>query len=207
MKKWLKSSICLLLAVMLIVGSAAFVRAENTGAQVDITSGLLAHYDFETVEGTRVSNNVSTNTTTTAEIKNGASVVDSGKLGKAMQITDNTQGMQMTNIVNAAESSFTVSMWYKLSGSSSANVNLFQAGTMGGSTGRTILILKPDSTYRTYLTAQNVDTATSVDRNVCSTSPSPMTGMPTRASSMSTAFWPTQAAPTWVPPHLRAPPI
>ena len=161
MKKWLRSGISFLLAIIMVAGSSAFVRAEDS---VDITVGLVAHYDFETVDGTTVSNNVTANTATTAELKNGASVVDTDKRGKALRLSDNSQGMQLTNIVNAAETSFSVSMLHKLDGSSSVNVNLFQAGTIGGSTGRTILILKPDSTYRTYLTAQNVDTTASVDR-------------------------------------------
>ena len=164
MKKWLRSGISFMLAFAMIVSAAGFVRAETTGETVDITQGLLAHYDFETVNDTTVSNNVTTNTTTVAELKNGAAVVDSNKLGKAMKLLNNSQGMQLTNIVNAAESSFSVSMWYRLDGPSESNVNLFQAGTMGGSTGRTILILKPDSTYRSFLTAQNVDTAASVVR-------------------------------------------
>ena len=164
MKKWLRSGISFMLAFAMIVSAAGFVRAETTGETVDITQGLLAHYDFETVNDTTVSNNVTTNTTTTAELKNGAVVVDSNKLGKAMKLLNNSQGMQLTNIVNAAESSFSVSMWYRLDGPSESNVNLFQAGTIGGSTGRTILILKPDSSYRSFLTAQNVDTATSVVR-------------------------------------------
>ena len=46
MKKWLRSTISLLLAVVMIIGSAAVVRAVE---QVDLSRGLLAHYDFETV--------------------------------------------------------------------------------------------------------------------------------------------------------------
>ncbi len=130
--------------------------------------GLLAHYDFETVEGTTVSNNVTTNTTTTATLNGGAAVTNldgENLLGSSLQLTSAQDGMQLTNIVNAAESSFSVSMWYKLNAASTVNVNLFQAGTIGGSSGRTILILQPDSTYKSYLTANNaVVTTGSVER-------------------------------------------
>jgi len=131
--------------------------------------GLLAHYDFETVDGSTVSNNVTTNETTVATLSGNASVTDldgENVLGKSLQLSSAQDGLQLTDIVNAATSSFTVSMWYKLNGSSSVNVNLFQAGTIGGSTGRTILILSPESTYYTYLTGDNAKTATAnpVDR-------------------------------------------
>ena len=129
--------------------------------------GLIAYYDFETVDGSTVANNVTTNTTTTATLNGAASVTNldgENVLGNSLQLTSAQDGMQLSNIVDAAQSSFTVSMWYKLNATSSVNVNLFQAGTIGGSSGRTILILQPDSTYKSYLTANNaVITTTSVD--------------------------------------------
>ena len=161
MKKWLRSGISFLLAVAMIVSNAAFIRADEG---VDITSGLLAHYDFESVDGTSVSNKVSTNTATTAALSGNAAVTDTDHMGKAMQLSGG--GLQLTNIVNAAQSSFSVSLWYKASASSGSNVNLVQAGTIGGSTGRTILILDPNSKYQTYVTGDNAKTptATAVSR-------------------------------------------
>ena len=156
MKKWLRSGISFLLAVAMIVSNAAFIRADEG---VDITSGLLAHYDFESVDGTTVSNKVTTNTTTTAVLSGNAAVTDTDHMGKAMQLSGG--GLQLANIVNAAQSSFSVSLWYKASASSGSNVNLVQAGTIGGSTGRTILILDPNSKYQTYVTGDNAKTPTS----------------------------------------------
>ena len=156
MKKWLRSGISLLLAVVMIAGSAAFVRAEEG---VDITAGLLAHYDFESAEGTTVVNNVTANTTTTATLSGNASLAETDHLGKAMQLSGG--GLQLMDIVNAADSSFSVSLWYKASATSGSNVNLVQAGTIGGSTGRTILILDPNSKYQTYVTGDNAKTPTS----------------------------------------------
>ena len=49
MKKWIRSGISFLLAFVMTVGCAGFARAE-TPAGVDITDGLLAHYDFESVD-------------------------------------------------------------------------------------------------------------------------------------------------------------
>mgnify|MGYP003527996761 FL=1 len=161
MNKWLRSGISLLLAVVLIAGSAAFVRAEEG---VDITDGLLAHYDFESVEGTTVINKVSDNTRTTSNLSGNASIADTDHLGKAMQLSGG--GLQLMDIVNAADSSFSVSLWYKASATSGSNVNLVQAGTIGGGTGRTILILDPNSKYQTYVTGDNAKTptATAVSR-------------------------------------------
>ena len=156
MNKWLRSGISLLLAVVMIAGSAAFVRAEEG---VDITDGLLAHYDCESVEGTTVVNKVSDNTRTTSNLSGNASIADTDHLGKAMQLSGG--GLQLMDIVNAADSSFSVSLWYKASATSGSNVNLVQAGTIGGGTGRTILILDPNSKYQTYVTGDNAKTPTS----------------------------------------------
>ena len=158
MKQWLKSSICLLLAVLMIVGNVSVVRAENTDESVDITSGLLAHYTFESGDA---ANSVTANPAATAALSGNASVVELENVtvpGKAMQLSGG--GLQLTNIVNAAESSFSVSLWYKASGTSGSNVNLVQAGTIRGSTGRTILILSPESKYQTYVTGDNTKTPT-----------------------------------------------
>ena len=131
--------------------------------------GLLAYYDFETVDGSTVANNVTSNETTVATLSGGAAVTNldgENPLGSSLQLSSAQDGLQLTDIVNAAQSSFSVSMWYKMNATSSVNVNLFQAGTIGGSTGRTILILSPESTYYTYLTGDNAKTPTAnpVDR-------------------------------------------
>ena len=151
MKKWTRSGISLLLALVMIVSNAAFVRAD-----ADITDGLLAHYDFESVDGTAVSSKVPG--TATATLSGNANVADTDHMGRAMQLSGG--GLQLTNIVNASNSSFSVSLWYQASSASGSNVNLVQAGTIGGSTGRTILILDPDSKYYTYLTGDNAKTPT-----------------------------------------------
>ena len=52
MKNWLRSGISLLLAAAMILGFAPRARA----VAPDLTDGLLAHYDFETVSGTTVTN-------------------------------------------------------------------------------------------------------------------------------------------------------
>ena len=159
MKKWLRSTISLLLAVIMIIGSAAVVRAVE---QVDLSRGLLAHYDFETVSGSMVTNRADADAYP-GTLSGSAVVTDLGgenKLGHSLQLGPAAGGMQLTDIINASTSSFSVSLWYKASATSSGNVNLVQAGTMGGSTGRTILILSPDSKYYTYLTGDNSNVKT-----------------------------------------------
>ena len=161
MKKWIRSGISFLLAFVMTVGSAGFARAE-TPAGVDITDGLLAHYDFESVDGTRVLSSVASNTAT-ADLSGSASVTDTDHMGRAMQLSGG--GLQLMNIINASTSSFSVSLWYKASSGSGSNVNLVQAGTIGGSTGRTILILAPDNNYQTYLTGDNAKVPTNATVN------------------------------------------
>ena len=159
MKKWLRSSISILLAITLIAGNFVFAPVRATETAVDITAGLLAHYDFETVDGSTVANKVTGNGTTTAQLRGNASVASGGTMGSAMQLSGG--GLQLTNIVNAATDSFSVSLWYKANAASRSNVNLVQAGTIGGSTGRTILILDPNAKYQTYVTGDNAKTPTS----------------------------------------------
>ena len=76
MKKWIRTSISFLLVLAMIVSTPVFVHAETPGGTVDITQGLLAHYDFENVEGTQVANKVTSNTDTTATLSGGAAVTD-----------------------------------------------------------------------------------------------------------------------------------
>lgn len=134
----------------------------QTMAEVDITDGLVAHYDFETVNGTTVTNNVTTNTTTTATLNN-TTVEENDHMGNAIRL--NGGGLQLTNVVNATTSSFSVSLWYKAS--NNAHYNLVQAGTIGGSTGRTILLLNSSNQYFTYLTGDDARVKTdTVDRSV-----------------------------------------
>ena len=143
-----------------LVGARSMLKLYPvTEVVTEPVEGLLAHYTFESGDA---ANSVTTNETTTATLSGSATVVDLENVtvaGKAMQL-DGTGGLQLTDIVNAAESSFSVSLWYKASTTSSNNVNLVQAGTIGGSTGRTILILSPDSKYYTYLTGDNAKTTT-----------------------------------------------
>ena len=145
--------------------SGLSVNAVTTTAtdDTDITSGLLAHYDFETVTDNTVSNNVTTNTTTTAVLNGSVTVEETDHMGNAIQF--NGGGLQLTNIVNATTSSFSVSMWYKAG--NNAHYNLIQAGTIDGSTGRTILLLNSDSKYFTYVTGDNARVTTgAIDRSV-----------------------------------------
>ena len=163
MKKWMRSVISLLLAFLMLAGSTPIVTTQAADDGVDLSNGLLAHYDFENVTGTDVPNTADA-TTYTAAISGSATVVDLEGItqpSKALQLGSAAGGMQLTDIVNASTSSFSVSLWYKATATSSSNVNLVQAGTMDGSTGRTILILAPDSTYYTYLTGDNAKVTTS----------------------------------------------
>ena len=161
MRKQMRSVISLLLAILLIAGSTPLIRVQAADDSVDLTNGLLAHYDFENVTGTTVPNTA--DAAYSAVISGSAAVVDLEGIttpGKALQLGSAAGGMQLTNIVNASASSFSVSLWYQATATSSSNVNLVQAGTMDGSTGRTILILAPDSTYYTYLTGDNAKVTT-----------------------------------------------
>ena len=109
MKKWIRSAICLLLAVLMILSNTAVIRAEAAQDGVDLSNGLLAHYDFENVSGTSVPNKVASGTCT-ATLNGSATVVDlEGVMqpGKALQLGSAPGGLQLTDIVNASTSSFT----------------------------------------------------------------------------------------------------
>ena len=143
---------------------AGLEEAEEAEPEVDITSGMIAHYDFEEVEGTSVPNVVDSETYT-GTLSGTTSISEEGKIGDALEL-GSQGGMQLNNIVNASNSSFSVSMWYKGANETfnASNANLVQAGTIGGSTGRTILILDNNEQYYTYVTGDNnkVRTATPV---------------------------------------------
>ncbi len=154
--KMLKSTLCYVLALGMISGSLFPMQVR---AASDAT--LIAHYDFEAAEGTTVPNKVGDDYTGTLS---GAAVISNedgtNVLGNSLKFGSTVGGMQLTDILNACTTSFTVSMWYKLESTSSTNVNLVQAGEIGGSTGRTILILDPNAKYYTYITGDNAKRAT-----------------------------------------------
>ena len=157
-KKLLKKGVSFLLVVTMIANTGMTAFAENDSS-VDLSNGLIAHYDFETVEGTSVTNKA--NAGKFEGTLSGSAAISAGtKLGKSLQLGTAAGGMQLSNLVNASASSFSVSMWYKADRISGSNVNLVQAGTIAGGTGRTILILSPEQKYYTYLTGDNSKTPT-----------------------------------------------
>ena len=160
--KKLKRTLCYVLALGMISTSVLPVRAEG---KTDLTAGLVAYYDFETVADASVTNKV--DSAAYAGTLSGTAVVsnEEGTFDNSLKLGGGAGGMQLTSIIDASTTSFSVSMWYKASSTSSNNVNLVQAGTIDGGTGRTILILSPASQYYTYVTGDNAKTTTTASIN------------------------------------------
>ena len=161
-----KRFLSLLLALVMVIGMMPMsVLAEETA--VDITTGLIGYYDFETVNDDGEVVNGATDGTVNGTLLDGAVVatVPENDSNNALYVTnwESKEGMYLTDILNTSTSSFSVSMWYKMTGSTNwaSNWNLIQASNAAGGQGRTILVLDPDGQYYTYLTGDETKTRTS----------------------------------------------
>ena len=172
LRKTMKRALCYLLVLGMVAGNAIPAQAEgDSQVTTDLTEGLLAYYDFETTTTTETDSGTVTkvlnekDAATYAGTLEGSATISNedgtNAFGNSLKIGSALGGMQLENIINAKDSIFSVSMWYKsdvaMVSSSGIKVNLVQAGTIGddgaGATaGRTILILSNNSTYQTVLT-------------------------------------------------------
>lgn len=152
MKKKLKATLCWMLAICMVINTGFIANADETA--IDITDGLIAYYDFENVDGTSVPNTV--NGAYTGTLVGGISTEKNDKWGNSLKFEgDASKYMTIPQIVNTGEKSYSVSLWYKLDTSYERGNKNTVLVTQTGS-GRTLVNLKSNNTYHTYVNAQDV---------------------------------------------------
>ena len=112
------------------------------------TEGLRDLWDFNTAETSEQGNK------TKAEFVGSVSVADDAVFGKVLSFgNDNRSYMKVSNYFDASEGDYTFSLWYKVDKSiAGSNITLLQQDGQG----KTLLSLRPDGHYLTYINSQNV---------------------------------------------------
>lgn len=158
-----KRGLSLLLTAGLFAGTVPVYQVQ--AAEADITSGLIAYYDFETVSDKKVENKVDADTFTGIISGSNVSIQDDTELGHSLRFTEGTDGcMTIGDIVNTGVHSYSISMWYKYDTSAErGNKRTVLLQQSGG--GRTLLTLTSGNKYHTYVNTMDVDGERSVDIN------------------------------------------
>lgn len=160
--KMYKRVLAFMLAFVMTVGVLpATVTAEESA--VDITSNMIAYYDFEDVSETTVQNKVGDAYPGT--LVGGIATEADTKWGTSLKFAnDYSQYMQIDSIVNTVEKSYSISLWYKLDTTldrAGRNTVLLQQNNGG----RSLLTLTSGNVYNTYAATQNVYSDNAVDVN------------------------------------------
>ncbi|MGX7071581.1 LamG-like jellyroll fold domain-containing protein [Helcococcus kunzii] len=142
--KSFRKILSILLAFVLVfselAGMVNIVKAE--------TEGLRDLWDFNTAETSEQGNK------TKAEFVGSVSVADDAVFGKVLSFgNDNKSYMKVSNYFDASKGDYTFSLWYKVDKSiAGSNIALLQQDGQG----KTLLSLRPDGYYLTYINSQNV---------------------------------------------------
>lgn len=148
----LKTLLCSALAFGMIIPSALPTYAKNP-ERTDLTNGLKDYWNFDSLTSSKGDK-------TTATLHGNAKVVESGDavFGKVLRFGAGTDNyLRLNDYINTGSGSTSFSMWYRYDTSVVANegnkptVLLQHEGE-----GRSILTLKGDGKYNTYLNGQDV---------------------------------------------------
>lgn len=148
----LKTLLCSALAFGMIIPSALPAYAKNP-ERMDLTNGLKDYWNFDSLKS-------SEGDKTTATLHGKVEIVESGDavFGKVLRFGAGTDNyLRLNDYINTGSGSTSFSMWYRYDTSVVANegnkptVLLQHEGE-----GRSILTLKGDGKYNTYLNGQDV---------------------------------------------------
>ena len=150
-----------LLSLSIVLSTVVMTSVSLQGQDIDLDDKLVAYYDFENVDDKIVPNKVDS-TLAGKLIGSNVSIVDT-KFGKSLHFANGEDGrMEIEQAINTTKQPFTLSLWYKYDTSfnrgGKKTVLLQQDGQ-----GRTLLSLKSDNKYSSYINGQDVDSNKSVD--------------------------------------------
>lgn len=136
--KTLKRTLCYTLVLGMMGGSILPAQAEDASG-----ASLIAHYDFESAEGTNVPNKVDGSVYVGKLNGAGASIQAETELGKSLKFSGAAASwMQVDSMVNMGAKSYSISMWYKYDTTvSRGNKRVVLLQQNDG--GRTLLTLTP----------------------------------------------------------------
>ena len=156
----LKTIVCSVLAFGLVSPNAFPVYAEKP-VNADFTAGLKDYWNFNSLTSSKGDK-------TTATVHGNAKIVESGDeiFGKVLRFGGGTDNyLRLNDYINTGSGSTSFSMWYRYDTSitgddaNKATVLLQHEGK-----GRSVLTLKGDGKYNTYLNGQDVTSKKSVSK-------------------------------------------
>ena len=134
------------------------VKAETSARTVDIEDGLIGYWNFDDETLKNLKNNDKNGMLVGSNI----SIKDS-EMGKALYFSNSSDSyMKVPEFINTGEKPYSMSMWYKYDTNVSTNKNtvLLQQDNNGGS----ILLLRANDKYGTYVHKTDVDSNGNVNR-------------------------------------------
>ena len=153
----------IVLSLVMILSIFTTMSTTIQGQDVDLNDKLKGYYNFEDVEGNTVKNLVGQEYQGTL-MGNNVSIEDS-KFGKSLHFSDGEEGhMRINNVINANAGDFSISLWYKYDTAFDRGIKKTVLLQQSGS-GRTLLSLKADNKYSSYVNGMDVDSDKSVDVN------------------------------------------
>ena len=157
MRKITKTLLSLSIALSTVMAASSKLEGQN----VDLNDKLVAYYDFENVNDKTVPNKV--DSTLDGKLIGSNVSIANTKFGKSLHFANGEDGrMEIEQAINATKQPFTLSLWYKYDTSfnrgGKKTVLLQQDGQ-----GRSLLLLKGDNKYSSFINGQDVDSDKSVD--------------------------------------------
>ncbi|WP_455683077.1 LamG-like jellyroll fold domain-containing protein, partial [Thomasclavelia sp.] len=157
MKKYGKIILSLAMILSIFTSMSTMIQ----GQDVDLNDKLKGYYNFEDVNGNIVTNLAGQEYQGTL-VGNNVSIKDS-KFGKSLYFSDGEEGhMRISNAINANAGDFSISLWYKYDTAFDRGIKKTVLLQQSGS-GRTLLSLKADNKYSSYVNGVDVDSNGSVD--------------------------------------------
>lgn len=154
MKKLVRKLAGLGLAFAVLAGNIPQVRAEGDAAAVDLTADLKVYYNFDEATSDGVPNLAGDNRETYkgALVGSGVTITDTA-FGKSLHFDHTTDSyLKISQAINAGTESFSLALWHKVDTSfdrNGKNMVLLQQNGQG----RSLLTIKADNKYHTYINA------------------------------------------------------
>ena len=151
----------IILSLAMILSVFTTMSTTIHGQDVDLNDKLKGYYDFENVDGNIVTNLAGHEYQGTL-VGNNVSIKDS-KFGKSLHFSDGEEGhMRISSAINASAGDFSISLWYKYDTSFDRGIKKTVLLQQSGN-GRTLLSLKADNKYSSYVNGVDVDSNGSVN--------------------------------------------
>ncbi len=160
----MKKLVKLLLSSMMACSMFILPVAANT---VNINDGLQGYYNFDNDSGTTALNLVENGSANDGVLQGSKISFKDSDMGKALHFENDANSyMEISELINTSTNSFSISLWYRYDesiGGNRGNKNTVLLQQNGN--GRSLLSIKGDNHYTSYINATDVNSDETVDVN------------------------------------------